>query len=169
MPMTRPRGFTLVELMIVGTIAVILMMLAAPSLREFIDRYRLKGLADNLVGELGFAKSEAVRRDVPVHMTFATGAASCYGIGETAGCSCAACNLKAVDATRFAQTYAGMTITSASAVEFTPRLGVPVAAGTVTVTSTSTGRSIRISLSALGFVSVCAVGGGLRGVDPCPT
>lgn len=75
-------GFTLVELLIVVALGVVLLTLAAPSFNEFILMQRLKGINAQLVTDIQYARSEAVSRNVPMHMKFqaATGGAqmSCY-------------------------------------------------------------------------------------------
>jgi prepilin-type N-terminal cleavage/methylation domain-containing protein len=54
-------GFTLIELMIVLTIAGILAFLAAPSMKSFIYTERLAGEARDMIEDLNYARSEAIR------------------------------------------------------------------------------------------------------------
>ena len=59
----RPaRGFTVVELMITLAVAAVLLTLAAPSLYDFILVQRLKSINAQLVTDMQFARSEAMRR-----------------------------------------------------------------------------------------------------------
>lgn len=89
------RGFTIIELMVVMVIAGVLLVIAAPSFRDMMDRRRLEGQANEFVIDLGYAKSEAVQRNRNVLlMTGSTGA--CYAIvawtdsaARTGSCNCA--------------------------------------------------------------------------------
>ena len=61
------RGFTLIELMVVIAIAAVVLALAGPGFRQLIETQRLKSIHQQVVTDLQFARSEAVRRGVPVH------------------------------------------------------------------------------------------------------
>ena len=58
----RIRGFTLIELMITLVIAGILVALAGPAMRNFVQDQRLTGQANEFVGDLNYARSEAIKR-----------------------------------------------------------------------------------------------------------
>ena len=76
-PLRRLRGFTLVELMVVVAIAAILALMAAPSFTETINRTRRKTYANQLYEDLAFARSEAIKRGVPVTVCPSTDGESC--------------------------------------------------------------------------------------------
>jgi len=65
---SAPSGFTLIELMVVVALASIVVTLVAPSFRRLIEEQRLKSVHQQLVTDIQFARSEAVRRGVPVHI-----------------------------------------------------------------------------------------------------
>lgn len=78
-PPRHVAGFTLVELLIVVALASLVLGLAAPSFTSFIQMQRLRGINAQLVTDIQFARSEAVSRNVPVHLRFQkTGEMSCY-------------------------------------------------------------------------------------------
>ncbi len=56
------RGVTLIEVMMVLTIAAILLAAGIPFFREFVARNRLDSAAQDLLTSLQFARSEATRR-----------------------------------------------------------------------------------------------------------
>lgn len=60
------RGFTLVELMITIAVAAILLAIAIPGFRDLILRNELTTATNDWVAAVNLARSEAVRRGVPV-------------------------------------------------------------------------------------------------------
>ena len=68
------EGFTLIEMMITITVAVILMAVAVPSFRQLIADQRIKTASFDLFSALSYARNEAVKRNAPV--TLKAGAVS---------------------------------------------------------------------------------------------
>ena len=62
MPM-RARGFTLVELLIGIVILAILMVLALPTYRDFMNNTRIRSTAESLASGIKLAQVEAIRRN----------------------------------------------------------------------------------------------------------
>lgn len=59
----RQAGFTLIELMIAVSVLAVLMAIAVPSFQDLTRNMALAGAANEVVGGLQFARSEAVRRN----------------------------------------------------------------------------------------------------------
>lgn len=59
----RPRGFTLVELMTALGISAILVAIAVPTMRSFIENSRIRAASESLQNGLALARNEAVRRN----------------------------------------------------------------------------------------------------------
>lgn len=59
------RAFTLIELLVVMTLLSILLMIAAPSFRDFQRSSTLSSQTNTLVAALHAAKNEAIKRNVP--------------------------------------------------------------------------------------------------------
>lgn len=60
------QGLTLIELVIALAVLGILVALAAPSFRDFLMTSNAKSIANELVGDLNFARAEAVKQGVNV-------------------------------------------------------------------------------------------------------
>lgn len=64
----RPDGFSLVELMVVLAISTILMTIAIPSFKTFIDRQKVTTVASDLYASVAFTRAEAIRRGARVYL-----------------------------------------------------------------------------------------------------
>jgi type IV fimbrial biogenesis protein FimT len=59
-------GFTLLELMLVVTIAGLMLGFGVPAMGNFFRNARITGAANDVMGALHFTRSEAIKRRVPV-------------------------------------------------------------------------------------------------------
>jgi type IV fimbrial biogenesis protein FimT len=89
----RPRGLTLIEVMVVVAVAAVILTLTAPSLRDFMARQRVAAVNAELLTDLQFARSEAIARNRSVYVTFRTDhdALTCYTVhtrGTVGTCDC---------------------------------------------------------------------------------
>ncbi|MCY1281158.1 Chthon cassette protein D [compost metagenome] len=74
---SRPSsGFTLIELMVVIALIAITTSVAIPSFQRFLERARADAAAAEVAGLFSLARSEAIRRNVPVTICRATTATS---------------------------------------------------------------------------------------------
>lgn len=73
------RGFTLIELMVVVSIAAILMAVAVPSFSSLIKRNNIESLQSGLARALNTARSEAASRNVRVVVCASADQATCGG------------------------------------------------------------------------------------------
>lgn len=64
----RRAGFTLIESMIVVTVAAILLGLAVPSFQRFLDNQRLATVVNELHAAIRLTRSEAIKRGVRVDL-----------------------------------------------------------------------------------------------------
>lgn len=65
---TRDLGVTLIELLVVVSIVGVLLALVGPSFKRMIELQRLRGVHNQIVTDMQFARSEALLRRVPVHV-----------------------------------------------------------------------------------------------------
>lgn len=66
--MKHYRGYTLIELLVTLSIAVILMTVAIPGLQDFMRASRLSSVAMDQMGALNMARSEAIKRGMTISL-----------------------------------------------------------------------------------------------------
>jgi prepilin-type N-terminal cleavage/methylation domain-containing protein len=80
------RGFTLLETMLVVTLAAIILGLGVPSYRQFTLNNRMTGAANDLLAATHLARTEAIKRHAPVIMCLVSNpdaaAPACNGDGS---------------------------------------------------------------------------------------
>ena len=91
----RPKGLTLIELMLVVALVAILATLAAPSFRDFILMQRLKAVNAQVVTDLEYARSEAAARGDWLRLSFRNDAAqTCYALFTAPRTSAETCDCR---------------------------------------------------------------------------
>jgi type IV fimbrial biogenesis protein FimT len=73
----HPAGVTLPELLVAMTIAGILVTIGVPSFRHVTTQNRMAGEANSLLGDLQFARGEAVKEGRPVTVCSSSDGATC--------------------------------------------------------------------------------------------
>lgn len=173
------KGFTLVELMVVIAVAAILAVMAAPSYRDMIDRYRLRSATEDVVSLISNARAGAVKLDREVRVTFGgSGKNWCAGAvsadapadGKRAGvasaCDCTdnspVCSVDGEDLILTPGKHKDVAIIgTATELAFDGQLGLATGSGgalgtsSVTLTSPSTKYDLRVDVSPLGQATVC--------------
>ena len=139
----KPRGFTLIELMVVVALAAILAALAAPSFKSFVSGQRVKAAASDFAMAAILARSEAIKRNADVTITPVTSGATGWKDGWTV----------AVGAThlRQQQAYTGVTFSGpASAITYNGSGRLAAAVSTMTITgSDGSARCVAFDLSGM--------------------
>ncbi|TVZ40121.1 type IV fimbrial biogenesis protein FimT [Alteromonadaceae bacterium 2753L.S.0a.02] len=83
MALTRQRGLTIIELMVVIAIAAVLMTIAVPSFEESSTKSEIRKGVNNLLSDLAFARSVAITRSQSVSLCASdTAGAQTCGTGD---------------------------------------------------------------------------------------
>ena len=77
--MKRQSGFTITELMVVVAIVAILMAIGVPSYRYITNSYRMSAEVNGLLGDLQYARSEAIKEGQTVTACVSTNGTACDG------------------------------------------------------------------------------------------
>jgi len=77
--MHRHSGSTITELMVVVTIVAILLSIGVPSFRYVTNSYRMSAEVNSLLGDLQYARAEAIKEGQPVVVCTSTTGTSCSG------------------------------------------------------------------------------------------
>ena len=149
----RPRGFTLIELMVALAVGSVLVGLAVPSFFESTARARLQGVINELAIDLQYARSEAVRERAPVTLTV-NASGTRYAIAN------ATSTLKAVTLPT------GVTLTADATVSYDALRGMaPATVFNAAITGIS--GNLRVSTNAVGRVQVCTPSTAFAGYAAC--
>jgi type IV fimbrial biogenesis protein FimT len=153
--MHRPMlGFTLIEMLIVLAVAALLATLVAPSFNETLARRRLEGVATDLSTDLQFARTQAVDDRNTVQLVTENGGTR-YRVVNAAGTT-----LKTVD---FPTGITANIIT----VTYDQLRGTANAAQVTLSYTPRTTAQMRVDTNVMGRVSICTIGGTLKGYTTC--
>jgi type IV fimbrial biogenesis protein FimT len=62
----KPRGFTLIELMVTLVVLTVLVTIAVPSFSDYFEKTRVRGAADQITNLLARARQAAVKANMPI-------------------------------------------------------------------------------------------------------
>jgi len=151
-------GFTIVELLVVLAIVTILAITAVPSFITYLQTSRLTSASQNLYYALQYARTEALKRNATVYVSFQTGSSWCYGINAGATCSCNvanSCGLGSTSAPAASQLTLTASGLASGAVHFEPNHGAAGATSTITLTDAQ-GIAMSVKVRVLGSLLLCS-------------
>lgn len=159
-------GFTLTEMMVVVAIIGILAGIAVPSYNQMLERRRLVSATEAVLADLRWARSESIKRNARVRLTFTTTGGTWSYVIHPDGTDATDTNnaLKQENSASFS----GISVVSnRDFFSFDNIRGVTGTNGTVTLTSSPSNFQTQVVVSPLGRVRACAVGGGIGGYAAC--
>lgn len=169
-------GVTLVESMVTVSVLGVLTGLAVPGFEGAVQRRHLEGAAAQLETDIHYARLQAVARNVPLRISFESGAAgSCYVIhtGAANQCSCAGGSAAVCQGTaqaeRSVQFPAGGPVSLKSnsrSILFEPLKGTSTPTATLQL-STRQGAAIHQVMNIMGRVRSCSPAPALSGYRAC--
>lgn len=182
-PLRRPgragrRGLTVVELMVSLAIVVVLAAIAVPSMRDYVARKRVEGVAQELVTDLRWLRTLRTQRNETVGIRFGSNSSStCYVIyalgGESGVCDCTRSTgvcpsdmpeLKTVNLPR----SNGVTVSATPSGLTVSRYNLPMGGATLRVTVASpNGGSALVTTNAALLPDLCSVSGTESTLKPC--
>lgn len=138
------RGFTLIELMVVVTLAALLLGIGVPSFKGFIASQRVKTAASEFSMAAVLARSEAIKRNADVTITAASAGATGWKDGWTVAAGGTQLSVQPA--------YSGLTFEGPEAAityQSSGRLSAAVTGMTITGNSGSAVRCVSFDLSGL--------------------
>lgn len=162
------KGFSLIELMVGLSIFIILTLASIPALRDIVQNQRISSVADNLYFFLQNARSEAVKRNANIYVSFVTGDSWCYGMNIGSACSCStlnSCTLGTVSASSPGQISLSTSGLSSNSIYFEGTHAAANASGTVTFTLYGQSSLITLTIGRMGSIQMCSTG--IGGYSAC--
>jgi len=164
----RIGGFTLVEMMVTVSVATILTVVAVPNMQGMMQRRQLEGAAGEVYANLLLMRSQAIEKNRTVFVNFGgSGLNWLYGLDDRTACAPSTagdCKLNTNDDgsggnERVYRGSAWKTVTltqpfTGGALSFESRRGLPSGSGTIRMTSVA--GEIDVSVSPIGYVSICS-------------
>ena len=182
------RGFTMIEMLVTVVIAAILAAIAVPQMREYIERTRVAGAANELASDIRLARSLVLELNQPIWMNFgSTGDFTCYVIytegNLTGSCNCARIGQPMCDGgldpqvalrSVYIKRSTGVTLTSTRPdLRFIdavgpPQVGFDTYGSALAEIGSSLGGRVKITLHGMTRAAICSMSGHTAEFGACP-
>lgn len=163
------RGFTLIELLVAVIVISILVSAAVPTFTTMLQNYRMTASANQLYYYLQYARSESIKRNTNIYVSFNTGSSWCYGVNIGSACTCTtanSCGLATVSYAAANQQTLSTTGMTSNSIYFEGSHSAASASSSVTLTQYGqTTPLITISIGRMGNMTTCSTG--ISGYTAC--
>ncbi len=155
----QQKGVSLIELLVVMAIVIILTIMAVPLFTSFMNEFRLKATVQKLYYSLQYARSEAVKQNQAVYVSFQTSDNWCYGTNPASACTCSTpsgCSLGATTAPRTQNLTLTVTGLTSNTLQFEGSRGAAGASSVITFTVYGQTPTMSIKITGLGNMIICS-------------
>jgi Tfp pilus assembly protein FimT len=159
----------ILEMLVVFFIVSILTLLALPTLLSYNQEQRVTLYTQNLYYALELARSEAVKRNTTVYVSFQTTDNWCYGINPGSICNCSVtnnCAIKTAVAPRLQDLTLTATGLTTNALSFEPTHGAAGAKSVITFTAFNQTPAMSVEVPVMGSALMCS--SNISGYPVCP-
>jgi prepilin-type N-terminal cleavage/methylation domain-containing protein len=150
------RGFSLIEIVVVVSIALVLAAIAIPVMTRSLQYFRFRSAVSSVTGAIQSAKYQAVFQGCPFQVAFVAGTYTYQILGENKqpapATGCVAGFVARTNALPLSGS--GVTLTANSTLQFSPSGKVTSPVGLMTMTLTSAPQTATITISNFGNVNV---------------
>ena len=143
-------GFTLLELLITASISALLLTLALPYARTLFELQRLKNCVEVIAGDLSYIRTESIKQNSPLAVSFTTNGALLWTYTATLFGTKSNATFPTIQMTSV--TFAGVPAT----VTFNPVRGT-ANAGQIILSTSDSSNQLRINVGILGQISTCTL------------
>ncbi len=154
------HGLNLIELMTVLFIAAVLLLASVPYFSDMLQEFRTSSIANNLYYTIQYARSEAIKSNTNVYLSFSTGDTWCYGLNKNSACTCtvaSSCGLGVYSAPAAQQVTLSLSGLSGTSFYFEGTHGAASASPTITLTPYGESSYIKVLVLQL-LTQMCSSG-----------
>lgn len=167
-------GLTLLELLITVSIIVLVVSLGSPAIDSIQKNMQLKGAAQSSYFVFQQARVSAITKNMNVTVAIRPGESWCVALSDSGLCDCAVQNKCTLDAVEYKVNFVDYRFVSIDKVTFganniavfDANRGMAIGhAGTIVFNDGE--KQLKLILSNMGRVRICAVDGGFGGFETC--
>lgn len=150
----QAKGFTLIEVGIIMAVLGILLAIGVPSYAYLMARSRLRDAGDALANDLRKARAAAVQQNVPVFVSFQSGAQWCWGLARQQACDCQTGQPRCDLGVTSYRSHPEAILQAGMGAEFEPKLGRAMRWSRVGL-SNHKNQQLHVDLNPLGRPQIC--------------